>query len=563
VKLRPYQEAALDALNNYWNAGGGHPLVAMATATGKSVLIAELLRSIAANFPDLRALDLVHVRELLEQNLEHLTRLWPDAPYGVNSAGLGRRDWDAPIVLASIQSVWRNPQRLGVRHLVIVDEAHLVPHAGEGMYRSLFSGLRLLEPDLRVAGFTATPFRLDTGRLDEGDGKIFDKVVFEYGLASGIADGWLAPLSSKATSTSIDVSNVAIHGGEFVPGALEDAADNEKVVAVAVDEIITAGEDRHKWLLFCCGVRHARHVRDVLISRGISAATVTAETPDRERDAIIAAYRAGEIRALTNVNIAIVGFDVPGVDLIAMLRPTLSTGLYVQMCGRGTRLADGKQNCLVLDFAWNVRRHGPVDQAEGSCRSKVGVGDAPTKICPRCREIVALAATQCNACGYEFLVAVRASVPKHAPVADLVPILGGPTDWLPVTETSCRRHVKFSDDGAPPSFRVDYLCGFSDYSEFISFERDGFAREMAVRWWHALCGRSPVPETVSEALERLSELAPVLAIKVTREGKWWRVIGHRLRRHDGAEIDVDRWNRWLPVPDMRPTKEIVDDEIRF
>jgi DNA repair protein RadD len=356
---------------------------------------------------------------------------------------------------------------------------------------------------------------------------------------------------------------VAIRGGEFVPGALEDAADDEKVVAAAVDEIISCGQDRRSWLLFCCGVRHARHVRDVLASRGVSTAAVTAETPDYERDAVIAAYRAGEIRALTNVNVLTTGFNVPGVDLIAMLRPTLSTGLYVQMVGRGTRPADGKQNCLVLDFAGNVRRHGPVDQADGSGRSRVSVGDAPTKTCPECKELVALAATVCSACGHEFPVPVRTPVPKHAPIADLVPILGGPTDWLPVTETSCRRHVKFSDNGAPPSLRVDYLCGFSDYSEFISFERDGFAREMAARWWLSLCGRSPVPETVSEALDRLAELAPVLAIKVTREGKWWRVISHRARRCDGTEIDIDRWHRAIPAPDMRPAKEIVDDEILY
>jgi DNA repair protein RadD len=157
VKLRPYQQGALDALNAFWDAGGGHPLAVLATGTGKSVLIAKLLQEIAAGFPDLRAAVLVHVRELLEQNLDHLLRLWPDAPYGINSAGLGQRDWDAPIILANIQSVYRKPHFLGIRHLVIVDEAQLVPHEGEGMYRSLFSGLRIAEPDLRVCGLTATP----------------------------------------------------------------------------------------------------------------------------------------------------------------------------------------------------------------------------------------------------------------------------------------------------------------------------------------------------------------------------------------------------------------------
>jgi DNA repair protein RadD len=287
---------------------------------------------------------------------------------------------------------------------------------------------------------------------------------------------------------------------------------------------------------------------------------VTAETPDCERDAIIAAYRAGTLRALSNVNVLTTGFDVPGVDLIAMLRPTLSTGLYVQMVGRGTRPADGKHNCLVLDFAGNVWRHGPVDQDEGALknsRGKTSVGTIAAKCCPDCGELVATAAAECSNCGHEF---PRPAL-KHAPTADIVPIMGT-TDWLSVTEVSCGLHIKLSDPDAPPSLRVDYLCGLSVYSEYISLERDGYAREMAERWWIAMGGLSPVPVTVAEALDRIDELAPVLAITVMRDGKYWRVTGRRLRRHGGAEIDVNRWCRVITT-DKRSIKEIVDDEIRF
>jgi DNA repair protein RadD len=397
MELRPYQVEALQALDVYWEGGGGHPLAVLATATGKSVLIAKLITDIVAKLPDLRALVLVHVRELLAQNLEHLLQVWPGAPVGINSAGLRRRDWYSPIVLANVQSVWRNPKRCH-RHLIIVDEAQLVPHAGDGMYRSLIDGLRELEPALRVCGFTATPYRLDSGRLDEGDGKIFDDVVFNYGIAEGVRDGFLAPLSSKATAARIDVSGVAVRGGEFVSGALEDAADDGAVINAAVDEILERGRDRRSWLLFCCGVRHAQHVGEALRERGIAAATVTAETPADERDRIIADFRAGTLRALTNVNVLTTGFNVPAVDLIAMLRPTLSTGLYVQMVGRGTRKADGKYDCLVLDFAGNVWRHGPVDQAD-STRSNGGdtgvkADTVAAKRCPDCGELNALRAVR-------------------------------------------------------------------------------------------------------------------------------------------------------------------------
>ena len=156
-----------------------------------------MIRDLLRQFPGLRVLVLTHVQELIEQNLRHLVALWPDVPLGINCAALGRRDCGQQILFASIQSVFRNPQAIGPRDLVLIDEAHRVPHRDGGMYRSLLAALREAVPDMRVAGFTATPFRLDVGRLDEGDDKIFDEIVFDYGIGEGIRDGWLSPLSSK------------------------------------------------------------------------------------------------------------------------------------------------------------------------------------------------------------------------------------------------------------------------------------------------------------------------------------------------------------------------------
>ena len=563
MELRPYQVDALKALDDYWTAGGGHPLVAMATATGKSVLIAKLLTDIVVRFPDLRALVLVHVRELLTQNLEHLLHIWPSAPVGINSAGLRQRDWDAPIVLANIQSVWRSPERLGRRDLILVDEAHLVPHEGDGMYRTLIDSLRELEPTMRVCGLSATPYRLDSGRLDQGDGEIFDDVVFDYGIADGIRDGWLAPLSSKATTTSIDVSGVAVRGGEFVPGALEDAADDDVVVNAAVEEIIQRGENRRSWLLFCCGVHHAQHVGEVLRERGVAVATVTATTPADKRDRIIADFRSGAIRALTNVNVLTTGFNVPAVDLVAMLRPTLSTGLYVQMIGRGTRKADGKHDCMVLDFAGNVWRHGPVDRAEGGVsngKAGVKVDTIAAKRCPECSELNALRAAECTYCGHEF--PQEQPKPKHAATADWAPIMGA-REWLPVTEVDFRLHTKFSDPAAPPCLRVEYLCGLSPFNEYISLQRAGYAREMAERWWYAMGGRAPAPYTVAQALQRTDELSDVLAIVVARDGKYWRVVERRLRRPDGTQVEINRHYRCLTAHQSQLAPPEIHDEVPY
>jgi DNA repair protein RadD len=367
-ELRPYQRQSLDSLEAYWQAGGGHPLISMATATGKSLVIAWLIQDLMQRCPELRILALTHVQELIRQNVDHVLALWPDAPLGINCDALGRRDLDHPILFASIQSVFRGA-RIGERNLILIDEAHLVPHAGDGMYRSLLDDLRVLDSDMRIAGFTATPFRLDSGRLDEGVGKVFDDIVFNYGIGEGIRDGWLSPLSSKRTDTLIDVTGVGRRGGEFIESQLQAVCDLDVVVNGACAEIIKHSAGRRCWLVFCTGADHALHVRDVLREHGVVVEAVLGETPTHERKEIIAAYKAGEITCLVNVNVLTTGFNVPQVDLLAMLRPTLSTGLYVQMIGRGTRKAPGKTNCLLLDFAGNVWRHGPVDAIDPKSKS--------------------------------------------------------------------------------------------------------------------------------------------------------------------------------------------------
>ncbi len=564
-ELRPYQREALDALDAYWRNGGGHPLVSMATATGKSLVIASVIKDLLSQYPQLRILVLTHVQELIAQNVEHLLALWPDAPLGVNCAALGRRDLDHPILFASIQSVFRDAA-IGRRDLVLIDEAQLVPHSGDGMYRSLLDGLRVLEPDMRIAGFSATCFRLDSGRLDEGEGKIFDDVVFDYGIGEGIRDRWLSPLSSKATDTEIDVTGVGRRGGEFIESELQAASDVDAIVNGACDEIVRQGRDRRSWLVFCTGISHAEHVCDALRKRGVAAEAVFGETPTDERRKIITAFKAGGITCLVNVNVLTTGFDVPQVDLLAMLRPTLSTGLYVQMVGRGTRKAEGKTNCLILDFAGNVRRHGPVDSVDPKSKAAAKPGNVAAKACPECDELVALNAYECPSCGYAW--PRPAPKPKHASTADAVPVLSTGQSWIEVTHTSFRIHYKRNDPSAPPSLCVSYLCGLSIYDEYISLQRDGYARARAEKWWFAMGGEAPAPATVAEALDRTDEIGRPFEIAIYRNGQWWNVSDRRVVRADGNMVEIDRnsktWvkgSREAAFETMR--REPINDEIPY
>ena len=360
IELRDYQRAAIDALYAWFRAGRGSPLVVAPTGSGKSVILAEFARSAVVAYPETRILIVTHVRELIAQNHAALIRLWPDAPAGIYSAGLGKRQLGRQVLVAGVQSIARRARDLGHVDLAIVDEAHLVPRSSDTQYGRLFDGLRATNPNLKVIGLTATPYRLDSGLLHGGENALFDGIAYDIPIGMLVERGHLAPLISKRPAAAFDTAGLHRRMGEFVEREMLDRFGGDATRA-AVAEIVELGRDRRSWIAFCISVEHARAVRDELRAHGIAAETVTGETPGPERDRFLRAYRAGQVRALTSVGVLTTGFDAPATDLIAMLRPTASTGLYIQMAGRGMRTAPGKDDCLVLDFAGNVMRHGPVD----------------------------------------------------------------------------------------------------------------------------------------------------------------------------------------------------------
>jgi DNA repair protein RadD len=553
--LRQYQEEALCALYVFWRNGGGNPLIAMATGTGKSVIIAFLVKQLLADHPEMRVLITAPNRELIDQDIKELLLICPDAPIGINCDGLGERNTDARILFALVNSIYRRPKDIGPRDLIIVDESHFIPHHEQGMYRATIEALCELVPDLRVAGLTATPYRLDSGHLCEGEGRIFDSIVYEYSIAEGIRDGWLSPLSSKATYATIDVSGVGKRGGEFIADQLEAAAIKDGVVERACDEIASYLGQRRAWLVYCVGVAHATMVRDALRARGVDCEMVLGETPSDERDRIIGDFRAGRLTALVSVMVLSYGFNVPHVDLIAMLRPTCSAGLYVQQVGRGTRKADGKDDCLVLDFAGNVRRFGPVDDVRIKSKNNGRDGEAPTKVCPSCREIVMLGVGECPQCGHTF----PRREAEHEARADTAAILSSQrkqSDWLEVDDVTCFYHHKDT-----PSLRVSYQCGIETFNKWICLQHVGWARALAEKWWRQMSGGERPPDSVNEALARQDELLPVTHIQVAPSGKYWEIVAYRIELDDGTTLELDRNMNRMNVPPPPPPP--INDEIRF
>jgi DNA repair protein RadD len=552
MELRPYQREAVESVYAYLRAYDDNPCVVIPTGGGKTPVIATICRDAVSQWGG-RVLILAHVKELLEQATDKLARICPEVRFGVYSAGLGRRETQAPVIVAGIQSVYKRACELDPFDLVIVDEAHMIPPEGDGMYRQFLRDAQVVNPSLRVIGLTATPFRLKSGHIVGAD-QILSRICFEVGVRELIVGGYLCPLVTKAGINKADTSRVHVRGGEFVANELEDVMDEPHLVEAACGETVGYTGDRRAVLIFASGVRHGEHiVRTLAAKHGLECGFVTGETPAIQRDAVLARFRRGELKYLCNVNVLTTGFDAPHIDCVALVRPTMSPGLYYQMVGRGFRQHPGKHDCLVLDFGGNVVRHGPVDQIKVVERNGNGNGPAPAKECPECLSVVAAGYARCPDCGYEFPAPERQ---MHEPKASDAGILSGQvtTTVYQVRDTYYSVHVKRgAAEDAPRTLRVDYQVGWHEYkSEWVCFEHDGYARQKAVAWW-----RKRSPDPVPSSAERAVEIAQGGGLAPTKSITVRSVDG------DPYERVVDCVLGPIPEPVDVPSDTPLDDDIPF
>lgn len=530
MQLRWYQREAVEKAWQYIRDNKANPCIELPTGAGKSLVIAQLLLDVVTWGG--RAMLLAHRKELLEQTRDKLEQIAKaqgrGLDVGIYSAGLKQRDTQNAVVLAGIQSVHKRAPEFGRLNMVLVDEAHLIPPDGEGMFLGFLSDVAVINPQVRVIGLTATPYRLKTG-LVCGPDHILQEICYRVGVKELIAQGYLCPLVSKATQEKANTEGLSVRGGEWVQSELQErmAEDMEKVI-LTVSELTAKTHDRHSCLIFCAGIEHAKMVRTALCELTDSVGYVDGDTPATLRDEVLEAFRSQRIKYLANVDVLTTGFDATCVDCVALLRPTLSPGLYYQMVGRGLRLDPSKQDCLVLDFAGNVERHGPVDKIEPghTDQAKSTPGEPLTKVCPSCEAIVPLNARVCVDCLHHWPEPEQGV--KHDTIASEAPILSSAT-WETYQVESVRYYVHKKMDapeGHPCTMRVEYIVSLATkFSEWVCVEHDGFARRKAEAWWEQRCSL-PCPPDAEEAVEMACNgyLAEPTSIKVDRSGKYPQVM---------------------------------------
>jgi len=527
--LRPYQKAALDDLYDWFRANPeGNPIVSACVGAGKSVMIAALCHHAATGFETRsRVLIVVPSKELAEQNLAKLIAIAPDLRIGIQSASLGRKDFvhDKDVILGTVGTLARCADRLGLFDLILIDECHLVSRSDTGMYRDLIKGCQRNNAAVRVIGWTGTPFRGNGIWLTEGEQRLFTDIAARVTMRELLDEGFLAPLVIAPPKTQISGAGVGTAQGDYIVSQLAQRLDQPEVTTRIADELVELGAERRKWMVFCVTVDHAVNMAAALADRGIPCAVVSANTPKALRESYIADFRAGRVRALVNVAVLTTGFDVPDVDLIALVRNTKSPVLYVQIAGRGMRTAPGKTDCLWLDFTDTTSLLGPVDEVKGRAEPKKQPGgQAPFKICDHCGASNKAGAAICVQCKAEFpppastvnTVASQASVLSGTPRLEVVGV-----------ESICYG-LETSKAGVP-YLRITFDCGLESYRLNLMLSHDGYAQHKSMQDWHRLTWPRSNPTSAEQAALLLKSGAVgfkrVLTVTVDLNSKWKNVVG--------------------------------------
>ena len=542
MQLRDYQQEAVDAVFTYWERAPStpecpaSPLVVMPTGSGKSPTIGETVRRLVQEM-DCRVLVATHRAELIKQDVKAIRSVWLDAPIGIYSASLGRKEI-AQITVAGVQSISRQARKLGHIDVMVIDEAHLIPPTSSEHYGKLIEALRKVNPDMRLIGYTATPFRLGQGYLTQGEGAVFTAIAIDVPIRRLIEAGYLAPVVTQFVSAKIDTSKVSKTAGEFNLKELGLVSDTDEInEAVANDVRAALDAGRTSAIVFAANLEHAARLRNELQMRGVSCEVVKGDTPQETRDAIYTKFKARKLQCICSCEVLTTGFDAPVVDVVALIRATLSPALYVQMVGRETRPiyengfnpdADGctaeqrlasmarglKPNALLLDYGGNIDRHGPIDEVR--VKPKRGTGEAPVKTCEGCLAQCAAGCRVCPHCGKEFPPPEpKSKLEEKASEKAALSFLAQqePPRRDPVGRVEWHRHTKKDAPDAPPTLRLDYFSPAGGSLSFdkkiasqwvcVQHEEGTGGHNMAKGWWKDQVPGCRFPTSVDDAIELL------------------------------------------------------------
>ncbi|MGB2264840.1 MAG: helicase-related protein, partial [Glaciecola sp.] len=500
---------------------GKNPVVSACVGAGKSILIAKFCEGIIQSYPHVRIINLVHTKELIEQNAAKFSQLASSISSSVYSASIGEKSVSGQVVYGGIQSIWKSPH-LCRFDIAIVDEAHLISKQAEkGMYRQYLDELKRLNPNLVIIAFTGTPYRMSGGSLVEGDDRLFDEIAYDISIRQLLDKGFLSPLvlPDQKVQTKFDTSNVKTTGNDFNQKALTEVMDDLYLIKEAVSEYMILSRGRKCHLIFGSSIEHCYHLKDVF-SQYMPCDVVHGGLKKKEREQLISAHKNNEIPMLINQGVLTTGYDCPQIDSIGLFRATKSVPLYIQIAGRGLRLAEGKKDCLWVDFTDTTERLGPVDDViPPPTKFSNAKGQAPIKKCFSCEELIPAQAQSCPRCGVEFEMVTS---PNHNTTASTASILREVKEplWADVKSITARNYL--SRKSGKRTLRINYHCGIMTHSEWKTVEGNDYMRGEFNKWWIRVTGGNLAPIDIDNSVDRIGELK-INRVLVDENGKYPKI----------------------------------------
>lgn len=355
MELRPYQNEAQNAVFKQWDSGIRKTLMVLPTGCGKTVVFAKIAENCVRHGE--RVLILAHRSELLEQASDKIYKVTglKTAVEKAEETCIG--SWFR-IVVGSVQTLMREKRLSKFNkdffNTIIIDEAH---HAVSDSYQNVLNHFSRA----KVLGVTATPDRGDMRNL----GQVFEDLAYEYTLPKAIKEGYLAPIKALTLPLKVDITNVGVQAGDYKVSELSNALD--PYLHKIAEEMEKVCKNR-KTVVFLPLVATSQKFRDILNEKGFKAVEVNGNSFDRAE--CLRRFNDGEYNVMCNSMLLTEGWDCPSVDCIVVLRPTKSRSLYCQMVGRGTRLCEGKEDLLLLDFLWHTERHELCRPAHLICQNE-------------------------------------------------------------------------------------------------------------------------------------------------------------------------------------------------
>ena len=437
-------------------------VIVSATGSGKTYISSGQIKVFAGDYQG-RVLLVSHTKKIVQQ--DHLTaaKLWPEGKhlFGVNSAGLGRRDLNKQVLFTGIQSVYKSAEQIGKVNFLIPDECHSINMQDSVMYKKFIEDLYKINPDMRVCGLTATPFRMNFG-LIYGPSKelLFDDKIYETNVKELISQKYIAkPINPpiKDKNALIDTSGVEIirtrNDIEYNQKQLDERVNIPDKIK-SQTKIVLAGSEPHESIAsFAHNIKHCELIAQSYIDQGEKSVAVVHSKIKGDEEKLIEDFKSGKIRVLVSVNMFVEGFDAPNIQVIDDRKPTASPGRYGQMGGRGFRVCKeiGKYSFKYFCFSGNVGMHGPLDQIESYASEDSG--EPPLKKCKGhgCGMMCHARMKICPYCGYIFPVKEIDQKDRTHDTLDLNSLLSEP-DWFFVKRIICQP-AKNS-----PAISAQYIC---------------------------------------------------------------------------------------------------------